>query len=970
MSMRAKLFSLISVLFLLILFYRAGAAFAENTETTVHIRSKSDFLQLAADCALDSWSKGVTVELETDLDFGGEDILPIPSFSGTFHGNGHEIRGLTLSTDGSNQALFRYVTVDAIIDDLTVEGSITPTYGRLRVAGIAGTNWGRIENCSFTGSVAGLNYVGGLVGENHGSVDRCRFSGSVDGKRFSGGIVGYNDGLVSSCVNKGDVNVILTVEAPDLADLATASNGLALNLRNAEDENVISDTGGIVGFSKGIVISCSNFGMIGYPHYGYNVGGIAGRQSGYLSECRNSGQVYGKKDVAGIVGQMEPYLDLIKTTNLADELLMLNKYLNNASGDISNLAAEFRNLQKDIDAEEYSFSGISINEGNIYHADENVPASTGSSSEGIISSGDGGNISPDDLSDFPTNGTIEEMADWINTHTGSSNEGTITPADGSVDLDYQDYMDSINSSWLSDGLDARMSELAGRLGDVYNALQSSGSDLAYDLTQANDQFSRILLLMANALNGSPQTDLFEDVSEKLGESASEGLVSSNINYGSVEADNNVGGIAGAMGIEYEFDLEDSLAQIVGANGIISNTYNTNCVNSGNVNYASVQGKKDRIGGAVGSEESGTVIHCESYGSISSTDGNYVGGIAGFSSTSIHDSYAFCLVNGVRYVGGVVGFGKNILDSVSMIETDTSGAFVGAVAGWADMDEEENDIAGNFYVNESLGAIDGISYVGRAEPIGYDELIVLPGIPDGFRQVTLNFFVDGRLIDSLRLEYGGSVEDSRLPAVPIRSGYTGSWGDFDHRNIRFSRDIEAIYTLNHSTIAAEQTRENSPLSIALLEGSFADADALALAPYQGDSPSIPEKQVVETWELTLSGVSAPDTVYLVRYLPPEELQGKEVAIYYLKDGEWISVETDQSGSYLVFPAAGNHIVFSAVSSEARQTFPTKWIALTAGSGGCLLILLIAIILSHRKKKLAGKHNTPVDSAAGQDSPGLG
>ena len=253
-------------------------------------------------------------------------------------------------------------------------------------------------------------------------------------------------------------------------------------------------------------------------------------------------------------------------------------------------------------------------------------------------------------------------------------------------------MDSINSSWLSDGLDARMSELAGRLGDVYNALQSSGSDLAYDLTQADDGEE----LFRRRVNKTYETKC---------------VSSDNINYGSVEADNNVGGIAGAMGIEYEFDLEDSLAQIVGANGIISNTYNTNCVNSGNVNYASVQGKKDRIGGAVGSEESGTVIHCESYGSISSTDGNYVGGIAGFSSTSIHDSYAFCLVNGVRYVGGVAGFGKNILDSVSMIETDTSGAFVGAVAGWADMDEEENDIAGNFYVNESLGAIDGISYVG-------------------------------------------------------------------------------------------------------------------------------------------------------------------------------------------------------------------------------------------------------------------
>lgn len=957
MRMRSKRCALFLIPALLLgLLSGFGTASAENAGTTVTIRNRADFLQLAADCALDSWSRGLTVELEADLDFGGEDIRPIPSFSGTFHGNGHRIRGLTLSTDGSNQALFRYVTAEAMIDGLSVEGSIAPTYGRLRVAGIAGTNWGRIQDCSFQGSVSGLNYVGGIVGDNHGTVDGCRFSGTVDGKRFSGGIVGYNEGYVSSCVNRGDVNTTLTVETPDLTDLATATNGLALNLLNAEDENVISDTGGIVGFSKGIVVDCSNFGMIGYPHYGYNVGGIAGRQSGFLSGCRNSGQVFGKKDVAGIVGQMEPYLDLVRTTSLADELLLLNKYLNNASGDISNLAADFRALQADIAAEEYSFGGFGINEGEIYHADEDIPADTGSgsSSGGIISGGDsGGIISPDDLSDFPTDGTIEDMADWINSHTGSGSEGSITPADGSVDFDYQDYIDAVDLDGLSDELDARMSELAGRLGDVYGVIQSSGSDLAYDLTQANDQFSRVMLLMANAMNGSPQTDLFEDVSEQRGETVTEGLVSSNINYGSVEADNNVGGIAGAMGIEYEFDLEDSLAQIVGANGIISNTYSTSCVNSGNVNYASVQGKKDRIGGTVGSEESGTVMHCESYGSVSSSDGNYVGGIAGYSGTSIHNSYAFCLVNGTRYVGGVAGSGTNILNSVSMIETDAGGAFVGAVAGWADMEEEGNNVTGNLYVSESLGAIDGISYIGRAEPVLYDELIAMPGIPDGFRQVTLNFFVDGRLIDTLRIDYGGSVDESRLPAVPDRPGYTGSWGDFDHRDIRFSRDIEAVYTLNHSTIAAGQTRGDSPLSIALLEGSFSDDDTLTLTPYEGEPPSIPEKQAAEIWELTLSGADGTESAYTVRYLPPEELRDRDVIIYCLEDGGWVPVETGRSGSYLTFPADSDHVVFSAVSSEAKQDLPVKWIAVAAGSGLCLLILVIILVRSRRKRKAAGK-----------------
>ena len=43
---------------------------------------------------------------------------------------------------------------------------------------------------------------------------------------------------------------------------------------------------------------------------GYNVGGIAGRSCGFISGCTNSGTVYGRKDVGGVVGQMEPYIEM------------------------------------------------------------------------------------------------------------------------------------------------------------------------------------------------------------------------------------------------------------------------------------------------------------------------------------------------------------------------------------------------------------------------------------------------------------------------------------------------------------------------------------------------------------------------------------------------------------------------------------------------------------------------------------
>ena len=260
----------------------ADAAPEEN-KADIRIESREDFRRFAEYCSLDSWSVGKTVSLETDLNFGGEDIAPVPSFSGTFLGNGHQISGMTLSTDGSNQALFRYVTADAVIRNLNVSGSVSPSNGCNYVGGIAGTSWGSLENCSFYGSISGKNYVGGIVGDNHGTVSNCSFSGTVDGKRFSGGIAGYSEGLIRDCRNTGDVNITVSEGRVELADLATASNSLALSLLSAEDENIVSDSGGVVGFSKGVVLNCSNSGTVGYPHYGYNVGGIAGRQSGYYN---------------------------------------------------------------------------------------------------------------------------------------------------------------------------------------------------------------------------------------------------------------------------------------------------------------------------------------------------------------------------------------------------------------------------------------------------------------------------------------------------------------------------------------------------------------------------------------------------------------------------------------------------------------------------------------------------------------
>ena len=93
--------------------------------------------------------------------------------------------------------------------------------------------------------------------------------------------------------------------------------------------------GGIAGNSSGVISSCTNYGTIGYNHTGYNVGGIAGSQNGKILNCTNEGDIYGRKDVGGIVGQAEPY---IESEYLQDRIDTIQGSVNNISNTLNSLS--------------------------------------------------------------------------------------------------------------------------------------------------------------------------------------------------------------------------------------------------------------------------------------------------------------------------------------------------------------------------------------------------------------------------------------------------------------------------------------------------------------------------------------------------------------------------------------------------------------------------------------------------------
>ena len=295
---------------------------ADAAGNTIHISSEAELRDLAASCALDTWSRDKNVVLDSDLTLADPSFLPIPTFGGSFDGQGHTIHNVSITDSLSPAGLFGVVQAGGSVRSLHVVGTVTPSGDGRSVGGIAGENNGAIEKCSFTGTVSGQVYIGGIAGHTgaSGSILACETRGAVIGDSMTGGITGYNEGLLADCTNSACVNVESTDPRLDLEDLDLTLTPDLSKLGQANTGASAADTGGIAGYSAGTLSDCVNHGAVGYQHIGYNTGGVVGRSCGQLLRCRNDGAIAGRKDVGGVVGQIEPYIQMDASPTYLSEL--------------------------------------------------------------------------------------------------------------------------------------------------------------------------------------------------------------------------------------------------------------------------------------------------------------------------------------------------------------------------------------------------------------------------------------------------------------------------------------------------------------------------------------------------------------------------------------------------------------------------------------------------------------------------
>ena len=805
-----KLLSLLLVLSLLLALPMTALA-AEEDEKTISVSSAEDLLTLSESCKLDTWSEGVTVELEADVSLEGVAFSPIASFGGTFHGNGHTISGLSLSEELSLAGLFQRVQKDARIEDLNVSGTVKASSTCEAAGGLAGRNAGTIENCSFSGNIAGSSTTGGLVGQNtaDGLIRNSSSNGAVTGTKMTGGVAGENRGKIVNCTNGAYVN---TVSGDQALSLENINLDFSLDMTKLTSGGALLssfDTGGIAGYNAGTIRGSENRAIVGYQHVGYNVGGIAGRSCGYITDCENSGAVYGRKDVGGICGQMEPYVEMQLSestlsklqTQLNELSTLVDKAADDADGGAGGISSSLGSMSNLVKNATDSVSDLKVN----------IDANGSLLGQGGASGSAGITVTPPSVSVDGGLGHGSGLDISLEPGSISIDHGSGAGAGASVDGEPGglDIGSDLTAGGLLSGnaqivaapdlgnLNSAIGGLSGQISRLNGAISGTVGQLADDMRQINKKFGEITDTLETAISNAASNvgDVITDASAIDVDLITLGKVHDSRNTAYVDGDNSVGGIAGSMAIEYSYDPEDDVTSNLSAD--YKRQYELKAVIQDCTNEGVVQSKRSYAGGICGRMDLGLITDCSGFGSVTSDSGDYVGGIAGQSGATVRQSYAKCTLSGSKYVGGIVGAGaeqtvsgasSTVSGCYSMVEITDATQFAGAISGC-----DAGDFAENYFVSDTLSGLDTVSQTGKAEPITYEALLNVAAVPDEMRQMTLKFVADDTVLKSQTFDYGDSFDADVYPEIPEKDGYYGAWDVTELDDLHFDTTVTAIYT---------------------------------------------------------------------------------------------------------------------------------------------------------------------------------
>lgn len=631
----------------------------------------------------------------------------------------------------------------------------------------------------------------------------------------------------------------------------------------------------------------------------------------------------------------------------SEQLGIILNSVSDMSDNLSDINAKIRDILDDIDAEGLSaamgtlsdaFAETADAAGSINTSGENVDKAAdalGKTLDSITSAvskaGDASDIiskAGDKLSE-----AVKKLEDMSRTLSGES------------EVRFPALDDRFSNA--ADSLSENMKAMISTLSRISSKANSEVNVLLNDIRDINDCLDRIfgifkenyrdLLSDEEAQRGFSE-DISEIESDDPDSDSRHGKALDCVNSGKVEGDVNIGGITGAMAIEFDLDPEDDIAR--NGNPSINFSYNVMDIIESCENSGEIIAKKNYCGGIVGRMDMGLVKNARASGTVSSTSGNYVGGVAGYSSAKLRECVSKVTLSGMSYIGGIAGEGGIMTDCLSISDITDFTEKIGALAGYVDFSKENTEILRNYFVDRGVAGIDRVSYAGMAEPFGYAEFAARAG---DFADIVIEFFADGELLEKISVPYGGSVKLSDIPEIPNKEGYYARWEDFDFENITFPKKLNAEYIQLITSIATDKQSEKG-LPLILADGNF-DENSRLLVETESSAVFAPDGAQLRI--VTIDSENAPTALRFLK-------TGKNSTLMQYINGAWKPAQFTENGSYLIVenPVLENGTAsFCVASSPVNATTLAVIIAATVVAVIAVIVIVAVVKRKSRKKEKA-------------------
>ncbi len=866
----------------------------------------------------------------------------------------------------------------ASITDLVSVGAVESRRSTSDTGGVTGYSSGSLLSCTNRGAVGyphfGYN-VGGVAGRSSGYADACLNYGMIYGRKDVGGIVGQAEPYLRLSP-RDDLIARLRRELNKLNALVSS----ALDDVDGMNETVSAHLDSVSAYTNAAVDEADS---------------LASQTTDFID--KNVGTL---NDLTGRVDDvMEALPDILRSLeDAADDSSAAGTALEKCNLDLQLSAADRAQLTRysdDLRRQSDTLSGLTGELRGAIESDDTAKALACLTEAADVLSAMASDVS----------GIMKILTDYLETAVPKAHDdleralralGSASDSLSAAMRNARRVVEDLNRRGeltfypLGDGYQDTLDRLFTNLRSTVDELDALGDDLSddgksltADLRAVNTQMTVVLNLCLDIFTDftdADASDLFKDTSDENIDAATLGKVRGSTNYGAVEADLNVGGIAGAMSIEYELDPEDDQKQ---STSVLNRVYETKAIVQHCVNRGSITGKKNCIGGIVGEMDLGIVLSCEAYGSAKSETGSYIGGIAGLSSSNIRSCWAKLTLSGKSSVGGIVGSGREDDASLSgsgctvtlcrsLVLIEDCDQFAGAVSG-----RDLGTFRDNLFVSDTLRGIDRRSLAGQAEPLDYAAFCALDGVPEDFLRFTLKFVCDGVALKTLYFDYGASFDSSVFPDLMEKDGGYPVWDRTDLTDLRFDTVVSAEYDPYRASLQSEETREDGR-SIFFVEGEFHAKDSFTATAQTPDPDEFPQladdrhtaienyfsflsertlpamtvyRSVVEQWQLAFPRDALAE--HTIRYLPPDGVSLKHCAVLLRQpDGSWQPVETKAMGSYLLFTAEGEAVELAALSTAAVWWLWVIFLALITA----VLFLLLHLVGRRLRTKRAKSGKT--------------